>query len=73
MDTDSLRFKDQDSGEYEAAGVGPGFETWKAIIAGVSLESRNNSAKSPLEEICYPLASRQRGGVSLTFGNFDPH
>jgi hypothetical protein len=23
------------------------------------LESRNNSAKSPLEDICYPLASRQ--------------
>ena len=36
MDTDSLRFKDQDSGEYEAAGVSPGFETWKAIMASSS-------------------------------------
>ena len=48
MDTDSLRFKDQDSGEYEAAGVGPGFETWKAIMAG---SSTNGLMLSPYKSI----------------------
>lgn len=36
MDTTGLRFRDQDSGEHEVDGDGPGFETWKAIMAGSS-------------------------------------
>jgi hypothetical protein len=36
MDTADLRFRDQDSGEHEVDGDGPGFETWKAIMAGSS-------------------------------------
>ena len=39
----------------------------------VSLECRNNRAKSPLEDICYPLASRQRERRVFDIGNFDPH
>jgi len=36
MDTDCLQFEDQNSGEYKVTRADPGFETWKAIMAGSS-------------------------------------
>jgi hypothetical protein len=36
MDTKFLRFNDHDSGKYQAAKAGPGFKTWKAVMAGSS-------------------------------------